>query len=162
MKPKLLLVLLILLVALFAAATVMGATRPTGKASDGGPGWVDALGGLLASKQVLKAEDIGTAIPPECAQGLRQGVFVVRQGFTCSLFVNTSSARVRTLPLRLVTGISALVVFAPFGENRMTAKQKLEGDRKKAEVQVWEEGGELKIACPSAGGAPECRLEVAK
>ena len=155
MRLRTTIVLLVVLAVLFAAAVAVGASRASQPALGETPGWLEGLGKALVPKQALQPEEISAAIPPGCEQGLAEKAFVLPQGATCTMFVAESKSPVRTLPLRLASGTAA-VVFDPFGEAHMRVESDLGGDRQSESVQVFEEGGELRISC--LVGA--CRIEV--
>jgi hypothetical protein len=146
-NPKVVIIVLVVVVILFALAVGVGATRPEGQVSGGGPDWLQGLGARFGVGQALQAEDVSGAIGP-CRDALRDKAFVLPAGMSCTLFISESPAAVRKLALEATTG-SARVVFDPFGENELTIKQDLEGDRRTMNVPVTKAGGQLAFACLS-------------
>lgn len=155
MRTRTLVVILVVLVVLFAVAVAVGASRKSQPSIGENPSWLQGLGKALLPDQSLLPEDIGAAIPPGCDRGLAEEVFTLPQGLTCTLFVAESASSVRTLSLRLTSG-TASVAFDPFGEDHMQVESDLTGERQSLTVQVFEEGGELRISCLVG----ECRIEV--
>ncbi len=147
MNPKVVIVVLVVVVILFALAVGVGATRPEGQASAKGPDWLQGLGARFGLGQALQAEDVSGAIGP-CRDALRDKAFTLPLGTSCTLFITESSAPVRKLGLELKAG-TARVVFDPFGEDNLTIKQDLEGDRRTMNVPVTKEGGQLAVVCLS-------------
>jgi len=142
-NPKVVIVLLVLVVVLFAVAMGVGATRPAESVS-GGPDWLQSLGARLGARQALRDEDLSGAIGA-CPDRLL-GSFVLPAGLSCTWFFKDSSAPVRTLSLELAAG-EARAVFDPYGEGEMTLKQDLAGDRRTLRVPVTKAGGQLGLVC---------------
>lgn len=160
MTPKGFAALLALLGLLFVCSLGVGLTRPQGAEADPVPPFVEALAALLGSDRGLRVEEIEGAAPPACLQQFEQGALVLPERVTCTFAVGASSAQVRTLPLRLTAGTSAGALAEPAGNTGLTARHVLDGTRPTADVQLFREGGTLRIVCITAGRDRACRLEL--
>ncbi len=129
MNTRLLIVLLVLLVVLFALGVGMG-VMPRAQAQ-GTSGLVTKLQAtLLGAQPRLTADDVDLALPAACADQFKQQQVRLLSGQACIFFVGRAQAPVRTLQVEIAPGQRAEVVFDPASANRFTAKLRLEPDRR--------------------------------
>lgn len=162
MNTKVLVALLAILAVLFVVGIGAGAGQDDGQAADLNPGFAEALGDLLVREQRLEADDVVAASPSACRQQLQQGVFQIPTGVVCTLVIGDSSAAVRTLPLDLRQGVTAVAVLQPAAgsDSSFTIRHTLQGNERQAEIQVFQEGGTLLVACVNSGATPACLIEA--
>ena len=161
MDPKLLIVVVVFLVLLFAAGVSMGFTVGGDGGGGGGfsPSWVTGLGDMMVREKALGAKDVDSADPADCLERLRQGRLELAQGQRCHLTIAPSRERVRTVSLRLDQGSAAELRFDPRGRG-LTAKEGLDPSQREAEMRIFEEGGALEIVCTDAGERDGCRFAM--
>lgn len=153
MSTRLLIVLLVVLVLLFAAG-IGGGWLMRGQDADLS-GWIETLGGrLLGTAPRLTQEDIDLALPGQCADQFAAGRLQLGAGEGCILILRRANTPVRTLTLEVAPGQIAQVRFDPAGANRFTVNLRLDADRPRANVDVYAEGGELRISCITLAAAP--------
>jgi hypothetical protein len=159
MNTKVLIVLLVLLVILFAVGIGLG-VMPRAEAQDM-PALVTRLQAtLLGAQPRLGGADIDLALPAVCADQFAQQQLRLPAGQSCIFFMGNSQAPVRSVQLEIAPGQRAEVIFAPASANRFTAKQRLEPDRRTLTVDVFAEGGELRITCMLAAVGDTCLLNL--
>ncbi|MEX2430566.1 MAG: hypothetical protein WD645_01445 [Dehalococcoidia bacterium] len=125
------------------------------------PGWVEALSRF--ADRALSPEDVSEANPPGCLQDLREGLFVLTAGGTCTLTVEESASRfcTRTLRLKLIEGAGATVVLDHRDEDLPSQSGELErGDEDPLIVRFMRGGGTVSITCTGAPGGSPCRIQV--
>ncbi len=160
MKPKLFLALLILSVCLFMCGTVSGVNQGGAQITDLSPSLVNALGGLLVRPRPLRAEDITAVSPAGCQQLFQQNALVLPTSVTCTFDIGTSSTSLRTLPLRLNRGVTAVAQLTPAGGRGVTARHDLNVASPEARLQVFTEGASLTVSCVNGGQLRTCLLET--
>src|SRR5262245_12413889 len=104
--PKPLLIVLIVVIVLFVAGVVLGATQGTPSTFDTHPSWVEGLGGALVKGKAISSQDFGNST---CTK------FVIPTSTTCTFPIQGASAPVRPLKIQLTQGSSADVSIAQEG-----------------------------------------------
>lgn len=140
MGLKLLVALLVLSVVLFAVGMGLSIDRPSATADDL-PSWIESLADRFVPKRALAANDISVSIPETCLQLLTESRLDVPANSSWVLLIKESRTPVRTLSL----AGDATVILDLNTENRPTVTLS-PGDEWPA-LQVFQEGGELRIEC---------------
>ncbi len=153
MSRRLFIILLVVLVVLFVLAVGAGAARPRAPASGSAPGWLHWLGDRFVPKRPLRASDVSLAIPDSCRRLLTDQVVTIAPLQGCVLDVAASSAPVRALSLEKRSG-TAEVILTSFAKNQPAVT--LKPDTNWPTLQVFKEGGELRIECL----LPPCEVGV--
>lgn len=157
MKPKVLIIILVVIVALFIAGMVFNArsagskpTLPTLSAM------IRNSMGRLAADQALKPADVSsTSGSPGCSNLLDENgqATVANNGF-CMFVVNAKEKAVRSMSLQLNQGLSGR--FTTINHNP-EIELSINLNQCK-QVQIMEDGGTLIVAC--GGGTTPCVFKV--
>lgn len=152
---KILVVLVILLVGLFAVGIVLGAARGDG----GAPGWMEELRGAFGPRAVAAGD-----LTPR-PQALQESTLVLTVGRPVRSGLGESDADVRNLVLELEGPGEVEVAFQPDPRDRERAvrirKAVLDEDDRTLEIQVLEHGGRLRLLAKRGTGSPaRCRVRI--
>lgn len=161
--PKILVVVLVALALLFVGTLFLGNGQNSGGDSDLGPGWITGIQQSFARSQPFDFKEISTAGPATCLRPDGQAL-VIAVNQTCVYTLAKSSTNVRRIVLKPGTAAVAQLFLAQKiqGKDAVEARQTLPlakgGDDNPDHLDLYQDGGTLKIKCEAAPGASQCLL----
>lgn len=152
MNLKLLIILLVVLAG-FAAVLIIGLAGDRAGDSRESPPWMEWFGAFV-NKESVEPRDLIAS----CVEGR---TFVVAPGRPCIITVRQARTTIRLLSVELVMGARARVRLTPKGSAGTPVDVPLRGaSRRTPRLSVLEAGAELVLTCEVPAGVDPCRFAL--